>query len=43
MAMTDLEKEDRAEERKEISNIKRMNLFIIRELVRFICFQENIR
>lgn len=42
MAMTDLEKEARAEERKIISNIKRMNLFIIRELVRFICFQENI-
>lgn len=42
MAMTDLEKEARAEERKTIRNIKRMNLFIIRELVRFICFQENI-
>ena len=42
MAMTELEKEMRKEERETIRDTKRINLFIIRELVRFICFQENI-
>ena len=40
--MTELEKEMRKEERETIRDTKRINLFIIRELVRFICFQENI-